>query len=199
MSSPEEIISVIRRFYYSVVGRGNKAVIHYDYLKGFEAGKYSQEYQIMGLFMQELKTLITRECLLPVWTSLQLNRYGIVNNKKSSEIDDSENSFSISDKIVQQSTHSFILRKKTADEIEDEVGLGNCKLIPIKHRHLGQNHEDAEAFVKLPNGRYVKNYIHLRKRGFFFEEIGDLVSTVDQMGDGILVEKNDNKEKDTEL
>ncbi len=71
----------------------------------------------MGDFTQQLKNLITQEVPLPFWTSLQLNRLGITNNKKGSQVDDSENAFGISDRIFQQISHGFIMRQKVMDEI----------------------------------------------------------------------------------
>ena len=173
--SREQVISLIRRFYLAKVGRGNKCLIHLDYLKPFEDSG-SQEYQAMGHFIQDIKTLITTEVPAPLWTSLQLNRQGITTGKRASQIDDSENAFSISDRIAWQVSHAFLLRNKTPDELVIEPGLGNAKMIPIKYRHLGEDYKAALDMVKMPDGSSQKNYIHLKSENFTYSEVGDLQS-----------------------
>jgi replicative DNA helicase len=182
--SADEVISLIRRFYYSRVGRGGKMIVNYDYLKPFDVSNHgSSEWAEMGHFIQKIKSLITREIPCPFWTSLQLNRSGITTNKKNDQIDDSENSFSISDRIVQQASHAFILRHKTLEELAAENNqFGNSKLICVKARHLGEDYEAEIHPVRMPDGKYHKNFIHLNIRSFHVTELGDLSQTANRTG-----------------
>lgn len=173
----DEVVNLIRRFYYQKIGKGKRFLCHYDYLKPFDVSDTSTpEWKEMGHFIQKIKTLITKEIPhMPFWTSLQLNKSGITGNKKSSEIDDTENTFSISDRIVQQTTHAAIMRWKTPEELaNDGPENGNVKLIFVKHRHLGKDYLDALIPVKLPDGKgLAKNYINIRSNNFHFEDKGD--------------------------
>lgn len=183
--SPKEIVSVIRRFYVSVVGSGNQFVTHYDYLKSFESfGVNSPEWQQMGYFVQMLKTLITSKSGVPtsIWTSLQLNKGGIIGNKTSATLDDTENTFSVSDRIIQQVSHAFLFRNKTMEELADYPKHGECNLINVKKRHLGEDYESALTPVRMPDGSLRPNYIHIKSRGFCFDEMGDLASAVNTGG-----------------
>ncbi len=173
--TPDQILSLIRRFYMSKVGRGNKMLLHLDYLKPFDdQNSNAPEYAMMGHFIGKVKTLITTEVPTSLWTSLQLNRQGITNNKRANQVDDSENAFGVSDRIYQQVSHAFLLRPKLMDEIAVEPGMGNTKMFNVKYRHLGEGFQDALDPVKLRDNSFVKNYIHLNAKSFTFEEIGDM-------------------------
>jgi replicative DNA helicase len=173
--NPEEILSLMRRYSYTEAGRGNDFLVHYDYLKPFNFDSRTPEYKEMGHFIQGLKSLITNEIPARVWTSLQLNRSGIVNNKTSQEVDDSENSFSMSDRIIQQTTHSFLMRPKLMDEITQEDNrFGNTVCKNMKARHLGRDVDRHFKLVKMPDGGFKRNYINLETEAFFFQERGDL-------------------------
>jgi len=176
--SSEEIISFIRRYYLSQVGRGNPMIAHMDYLKR-KTEPNMADWASMGNFIQGVKTLITKEVPIPFWTSLQLNRAGVVNNKKVDEIDDTENTFGISDEIVQQTSYSFIMRNKHVEEIGNEgPGFGNIKLIPVKTRHLGKEWKRAINMVKTNDGKYKKNHVNLFSESFYFEDRGDMIDMV---------------------
>lgn len=182
--SPREIISLIRRFFLRKIGRGNKFLTHYDYLKAFDLDNTrSSEWQMMGQFLKEVKAFYKNELNNSFWTSVQLNRLGIVGNKNASQIDDTENTFGVSDRISQQSTHSILMRPKTLEEIAVEANqYGNVKAVFPKHRHLGRNAHDALTPVKLPNGQFHKNFIHLLVESFYIKELGDLASTAGKFG-----------------
>lgn len=181
---PKEIISLIRRYSLGVIGRGNQFLIHYDYLKPFNTSDYATpEWKVMGHFIQDIKSFINGEIQLPFWASLQLNRSGITTNKMAVQVDDSENSFSISDKILQQSTHSFILRHKLNEEMTEEGGLkfGNIKMICVKSRHLGHDTAGALKPVEVKKGVFKKNYINILSSSFHFEDKGDLRLMTEQL------------------
>lgn len=198
--TPYEIITLIRKFSYKTAGRGNRFLVNYDYLKPFNFDPRTPEYKEMGHFIQMLKSLITNEIPASAWASLQLNRMGITNNKVSKDIDDSENSFSLSDRIIQQCTHAWLARPKLIDEIA-EVGLewGNMKLECMKHRHLGKDFSRALTPVKTETGKFRKNYINIHGSSFYFEERGDLNDLVKAIKLKYKPEKENENDRDGEL
>lgn len=171
-------ISLMRRVYYKDVGRGNDLLLNYDYLKPFDSDSHhNPEWKQMGHFVQQYKSLVNNEIpQIRGWFSLQLNRSGITNNKTAAQIDDSENSFAISDRIIQQCTSAFLIRNKTYDELTNEGNmLGNLKALPLKFREiLGDEWERHFKMVKMPDGKYKANYLNLNMKSFFFEDKGDL-------------------------
>jgi replicative DNA helicase len=183
LKSPAEIVSIIKRFYFLVVGRDikfdpkhrkTKLLIHYDYLKPFDFNPNVPEYKEMGHFIQSLKSLILNEIDAAAWVSLQSNRKGITNNRLSSQIDDSEDIFSLSDRIIQQVNHAWIIRQKLMDEVAYEGDkYGNLKMKNVKHRSLGMDYQAALNPVKVGK-KYERNYINLASSSFFFEDKGDL-------------------------
>lgn len=176
--SEKQQLSLIRRVYYSQVGRGKLMLLNYDYLKPFSPDDFNTpEWKQMGHFIQDYKSLVNNEIPeIRTWMSLQLNRSGITNNKASSQIDDSENSFGMSDRIIQQCTSAFLLRRKAYDELTNEGNrFGNLKLIPLKFREvLGDDYKRHFDWVKMLNGAYRTNYINLNMSSFYFEDKGDL-------------------------
>ncbi len=177
-----QIFSLIRRFSYSKVGRGNPFLIHYDYLKPFDDNPFTPEWKEMGHFVQRFKDLLANLETASAWMSLQLNKSGITTNKNQREVDDSENSFSISDRIIQQVDFAWILREKLLDELEEEeYKFGNLKFIPVKARYLGQDPFGYTRKVKCLDDKYRKNYINLHSEIFHFEEKGDLRQMLDTL------------------
>ena len=195
--TPDEICSVIRRFYIGKAGRGNQFMIHYDYLKSFESfGVNSPEWQQMGYFVQKLKTLITSPngVPVPIWTSLQLNKGGIVGNKSMAMIDDTENTFSISDRIIQQVSHAFLFRKKSLEELHAWPNRGNSKLINVKKRHLGRDWQAAINPVRMPDGTLQDNYFHMNASSFIYNELGDLATTANTAGKLVIQDTDEDSE-----
>lgn len=179
----QQQLSLIKRVYYKEVGRGNDMLLNYDYLKPFDSDNLnSPEWKVMGHFIQDYKSLVNNEIpQIRGWFSLQVNRLGITNNKSSSQVDDSENTFGISDRIMQQSTSSFLIRQKTHDEISAEANrFGDLKMIPVKFREvLGDQWERHFKWIKTHTGAFRKNYINLKMRAFYFEDMGDLQVVTD--------------------
>ncbi len=176
-------ISLMKRVYNrEVKGRDNNPqnilLLNYDYLKPFDSNNFnSPEWKVMGKFIQEYKSLVNNELPdLRGWFSLQVNRGGITNNKMISQVDDSENTFTMSDRIMQQSTSCFLIRQKLHDEISVESNRwGNLKMIPLKFREvLGDQWERHFNWIKTHEGKFRKNYINLNMNSFYFEDKGDL-------------------------
>jgi len=209
--TPDQILSVIKRFYWTIVKQrhaplddGLEFVIFYDYLKAFEnnskgESKYMQEYQLMGYFMQKIKRLIQNVVPASLWTSLQVNRLGITGNKSSDDIDDTENVFGLSDRIIQQATHAALLRRQTTDELAQEPNCGNYKLIFTKARHLGKDRDAHVMPVRMHDGNYKKNFIYLEGKNFCWREIGDLGTMKDQIATPPPADPKDEEERNAEL
>lgn len=192
--TPDQIIAIAKRFYLSKVKHrkapiedGLEMLMFYDYLKSFEntdsgQSRYKQEYQQMGDFMLKIKRLLQHTIPAALWTSLQVNRIGISGNKSMDQIDDTENVFGLSDRIIQQSTHAALLRRMTEEELAVEAGVGNYKLIFTKARHLGRDRDAHNDPVRMPDGSFRKNCIFLEGKNFLWKEMGDLSILKNKMG-----------------
>lgn len=182
-------INLLKRFYYSEIGRGNPLLFNFDYIKttyeNTAAGK--NEWQIVGEMVDKYKKCIQREIvnekgpLISMMTAVQSNRAGITNNKQSANVVDDESIVSLSDRITQFSSHMFILRNKTADEVQNEKGFGTHKLICVKARHLGKDVFGAINPIKMPDGSMKKNFFNLDFSNFAITEKGDLRDLVDSL------------------
>ena len=186
--SPKEILAYVKRFYYNKVGRGNPLIINYDYIKGMSStgrSSSSAEHQILGDFVNDFKSLITEEINACVWSGVQNNRTGIVTGRKGEEIaEENDGQMGLSDRIIQQSTHGFILRYKLPTELAREKGkFGNVKLVCVKKRKLtGRRYEELLYPIQLPDGKFVNNYFNLESKGFGYTDKGSLKDMLDTLG-----------------
>jgi len=127
---------------------------------------------------------------ISMMTSVQSNRSGITTNRNASNIVDDESIVSLSDRITQFCSHMFILRNKSADEVQDERGFGTHKLINVKARHLGRDIAGAINPVRLPDETLRKNFINLECNNFRITEKGDLRDIVDSQSTNATLEEN---------
>jgi hypothetical protein len=177
----DSMVNTLKRFYYSKVGRGNRMVFSFDYIKTTSENIANKsEWQVVGEMVDKFKKCVQKEILwegepiIPMITSVQSNRYGITNNRTAQTIVDDESIVSLSDRITQFCSHMFILRNKTADEIESEgQRFGTHKLINVKSRHLGDDVAGAIEPVRVGDA-LRKNAINLNFNNFNIEECGDL-------------------------
>lgn len=177
----DSMINTLKRFYYSRVGRGNKMVFSFDYIKtSSESAANKSEWQTVGEMVDKFKKCIQKEILeegnpvIPMITSVQSNRSGITTNRQSANIIDDESIVSLSDRITQFCSHMFILRQKTNDEVAEEGNqFGTHKLINVKSRHLGKDIAGAVEPVQVDDN-LRKNFINLSFRNFNITECGDL-------------------------
>lgn len=187
--SIDSMINIIRRFYFSEVGRGNKMIFSFDYIKtSYEKQNGLSSWEAVGRMVDKFKQLIQKELsfadgpTVSMLTSVQSNRLGITNNRNSDNIVDDESIVSLSDQITQFCSHLFLLRQKTMDEIQSEPeGFGTHKLLCLKYRWLGEDVHRAIQPVEMPDGSKKKNYINLHMENFSIEERGDLHDLVDSM------------------
>lgn len=192
--TPKQIIALMKRFWLAKVKHrkikledGLEMLFFYDYLKGFENSdlgnaRYSQEHQQLGYFMQHTKRTLQKVIPASMWTSLQVNRIGISGNKSADQLDDTENVFGLSDRIIQQATHAGLLRRMTNEELALEAGCGNYKFMFRKARHLGRDREAHLNPVRMPDGSLRDNCIFLEGKNFLWKEVGDLHTLKDKIG-----------------
>jgi replicative DNA helicase len=188
----EEMCSLLKRFYYSKVGRGNKMIFSFDYIKSdfSNAGK-GEGWMMVAKMVDRFKQCIHKElCFdgerpVAMISSVQANRAGITTRRAVEDIVEDESVISLSDSIVQFCSHAFLLRKKVAEELQAEDGrFGTHKLINLAARHLG---EDAMAHldpVTMPDGSKKDNFINLDFQNFSITEKGDLNDIVRAQSNG---------------
>jgi replicative DNA helicase len=176
----DAMVSTLKRFYYSQVGRGNKMIFSFDYIKTTSESSNKSEWQVVGEMVDKFKKCIQKEILedgepvIPMITSVQSNRSGITNNRHSEDVIDDESVVSLSDRITHFCSHLFILRAKTIDEMQsDGFHFGTHKLINVKSRHLGKDIAGAIEPVRIGD-QLRKNFINLEFKNFNIEERGDL-------------------------
>ena len=176
----DEIVSLIRRWYLSVVGRGNKCVVVYDYLKltGEKLSAFWAEHQALGEKVDKLKR-ISEEYDFPLLTAIQTNRSGENNNRSSQDIADNGTAIAQTSRLQWFCTYLGIFRRRTEDEmIVDTKESGTHKLIEVKARYQGKNAAGHNDFIKrvFPDGkeRYVRNFINFNIDNFKVEERGSL-------------------------
>tara|TARA_B100000941_G_scaffold290846_1_gene275216 strand:+ start:38 stop:1558 length:1521 start_codon:yes stop_codon:yes gene_type:complete len=187
--SVDNMINLVRRFYYSKVGRGNRMILNFDYIKTtFENFSSKTEWQVVGEMVDKFKRLVMKdivfenEPMIAMLTSVQSNRTGIVGNRNSNNIIDDESIVSLSDRITQFSSHLFSLRKKTTDELENEPEeFGSHRLTCLKHRDLGKDVVRALSLVEMPDGTKVRNSINLDIVNFNIIDKGDMKDLSDSM------------------
>ena len=167
----EEVASIVKRWYFSKVGRGNQCVIVYDYIKlTGESDKNKQEYQLIGDKVNALKELCL-ELNVPILTACQLNR------SAENGVDDSS-AISQSDRLQWYASFVAIFRRKSVEEIADDgMEFGSHKLIPLATRFQGKDSAGHHDLVRIKEGKKIKyapNYISFNINNFNVEETGTL-------------------------
>ena len=179
----DQVLSIIRRWYYAVVGKGNKCLIAYDYIKltGEKLGGNYNETQILGTKISKLKDL-ANDLNFPIITSMQLNRMAEnSHNKNGDEID--SGMISTSDRLSWFASYiGGFVKKNPTSLMRDGKKYGTHKLVTFHSRYQGR---DAAGFNdavlrKDENGneKYVNNYINFNLENFRVEERGTLEDIV---------------------
>ncbi len=173
------------------VGRDNKCIIAYDYVKltGEKVDRNWAEHQAIGEKIDKLKR-VAEEIKAPLVTAMQMNRSGESHNRNSANLTDDSSAISLSDRLQWFATFVAIFRRKTLDEIAmDGERFGTHKLIPLKTRFQGREaagHQDLvrRRIVENINGnevrseRFVNNFINFRVENFKVREEGSLVDII---------------------
>jgi replicative DNA helicase len=199
----DQICSIIRRWYLSKVGRGNQALIAYDYVKltGEKVGQNWAEHQAIGDKIDKLKR-ISEEIKCPVITAMQLNRTGENFNRSSTNVVDDSSVIALSDRLQWFASFVAIFRRKTLDELAlDGQEFGTHKLIPTKTRFQGKEAAGHQDLIRRldPNGKQIwaQNYLNYNVQNFRIEERGSLLSIAERQREQY--ELNDRNENDGEI
>jgi len=176
----KEVLSMAKRWYYKECGKGNPAIIIYDYLKiTSDLDKNRQEWQQLGDKISYLNEL-GHELNIPIYTGAQQNRTAFEAN--GARRDDST-TVGGSDRIQQYSCFNSIFREKTLEEISEHGNsFGTHVLIPIKSsRTSGVDNFDLNKNVEIIDSSTGKKKW---KRNFLCYEISNyLVSEKGCYGD----------------
>jgi replicative DNA helicase len=199
----DQICSIIRRWYLSKVGRGNQAMIAYDYIKltGEKVGQNWAEHQAIGDKIDKLKR-ISEEIHCPIITAMQLNRTGENFNRNSSNVVDDSSVISLSDRLQWFASFVAIFRRKTLDEVTlDGQSFGTHKLIPTKTRFQGKDAAGHQDLIRrLDSGGkeiWAQNYLNYQVTNFNIEERGSLRDVAQHQREQY--ELNDTNPNDGEL
>lgn len=199
----DQICSLVRRWYYSHVGRGNPFILGYDYIKltGEKVGNNWAEYQAIGDKIDKLKKL-SEELSCPIITAMQMNRSGENYNRRGGAVVDDSSAISLSDRLQWFASFVAIFRRKTVDEIaEDGEEFGTHKLVPLKTRFQGRDaaghHDLVRRIMADGTTRFVNNFLNFSITNFNVTEMGSLHAIVNRDRDQH--ELNDGSERDGEL
>jgi replicative DNA helicase len=199
----DEVCSIIRRWYLSVVGRGNKCIVCYDYLKltGEKLSNNWAEYQALGEKVDKFKSLC-KELDFPFLTAIQINRSGENRGRQSDNVTDDASVISISDRLLWFTTYLGIFRRKTEDELMlDTPGMGTHKLVEIKARYQGREAAGHQDWIQrtFPDGsqKYVRNYINYSIENFRVVENGSLRDSIAAQNAQFLLTSPERGERET--
>jgi len=201
----DQVCSIVRRWYYSQVGRGNKCIVAYDYVKltGEKVERNWAEHQAIGEKIDKLKKL-SEEINAPIITAMQMNRSGETHNRKSSDILDDSSAIALSDRLQWFAAFVAIFRRKTIDEIALDGGqerFGSHKLIPLKTRFQGKDaaghHDLIRRTFEDGSEKYVNNYLNFGVENFGVTEHGSLNDIMEAQSEQH--ELNDERSNDGEL
>ncbi len=202
--SVDEVCSIIRRWYLSVVGRGKKAVVVYDYLKltGEKLSNHWAEHQALGEKVDKFKR-ISEEFDFPFMTAIQLNRTGENTGRQSNNVVDDGSAVSLSDRLQWFATYLGIFRRKTEDEITlDTPDSGTHKLIEVKARYQGREAAGHQDFIlrDFPDGsrKWVRNYLNFDIENFSVVEQGTLRDSIMRQNAQFLVRDTPNATPEVE-
>lgn len=181
----DEVCALIRRWHMKYVGRGNRCVIAYDYVKltGERVDRNWAEHQAIGEKIDKLKR-IAEEIKAPLITAMQMNRSGESFNRFSNNLVDDSSAISLSDRLQWFATFVAIFRRKTADErASDGDQFGTHKLIPLKTRFQGRDaagHQDllrrtlTDPRSGQQSEKLVNNFLNFQVENFLVREEGSL-------------------------
>lgn len=202
--TPEEMVALLKRIYYSEVGRGNELIFSFDYIKtDFSNLDKGNNWAYVGKTLHDFKQTISRDLkfdgkpTVSMLTSVQTNRSGIVTNRTSDTVVDDESVIGLTDNIIQFVSHLFLLRKKTIDEIGMEgEQFGTHKMKCLAARHLGEDAFGHLNPVEFPDGKR-DNWINLQFSNFNVEERGDARKVAEVLaGNDVHAQMTDSAEAD---
>jgi len=199
----DEVCSLVKRWYYKQVGRGNQCIVAYDYVKltGEKLGNNWAEHQAIGEKIDKLKKL-SEEINCPIITAMQMNRSGENFNRKSNMVVDDSSAIALSDRLQWFASFVGIFRRKTVDEIaSDGEQFGTHKLVPIKTRFQGKDAAGHHDLVKRRNEQgefsYQNNFLNFNVESFNVEEKGSLDDIVKVENEQFELKDKENEDSGT--
>ncbi len=173
----EQVCSIIRRWYFSQVGRGNKCLVIYDYLKltGEKISNNWAEHQAIGEKIN-LMNEVGGQLKIPIWTSMQMNRSAEDGRDDSAAV-------AISDRLQWFCAFNGIFRRRSLEELQrDGESFGSHKMIPLATRFQGKDGYGHNDSVRIDEGngnvRYEKFYINYHVDNFSVAERGNINNVV---------------------
>lgn len=169
-----EIESIMKRWYYKVVGRGNPALFVYDYLKiTSDLEKNRQEWQQLGDKVSILNE-VGHKLNCPIIAAGQQNREAVGQHGRN---DDSITT-GASDRINQYCCFGSVFREKTQDEISEHGEQNGSHILnPFKvSRTTGKddyhNHRRVRVVDPATNRtKFKKNFINYEISKYDVREI----------------------------
>jgi replicative DNA helicase len=176
-----DVLTTIRKWYYKVVGRGNKAFVVFDYLKVNDSESNRQEWQKLGDWVNYLNEC-GNKLGIPIAAGAQQNRTGSQNGFR---LDDAT-TIGGSDRILQFGRFGGLIRRKTVEELTSHgVKFGTHLLKPVKYsRDNGEIDYNSCAYIKVPDphtqkSKIEQNFINLDIKHYAVTEKGTLQDIVD--------------------
>lgn len=196
----DQVLSIIRRWYYRRVGKGNRCLISYDYIKltGEKIGGNYSEHQAIGNKVDAFKQ-ISKELNVPILTSMQLNRMAEnSHNKGGDEVD--SGMISLSDRLSWFASFIGAFVKKSPESLtRDGKEFGTHKMVALHTRYQGREAVGFNDLIKRKdeNGveRYTKNYINFKIDNFKVDEKGTLEDII-KLENNVITQAPDDNDKD---
>lgn len=170
----KEIISMARRWFYKNVGRGNKGMIVYDYLKiTSDVEKNRQEWQQLGDKISYLNEL-GYDLNIPIFTAGQQNRGAEFNGVRN----DDSTTAGASDRINQYACFNAVFRAKTLEEMSEQgMQYGTHLLKPFKTSRTNgvddfNKYKNVRILDHAGKGKYKANFINYEIADYLITEKG---------------------------
>ena len=178
----DEILSIIRHWFYKYVGTGNKAMVVYDYLKiASDFSENRKEWQQLGDKISYLNE-IAAKLDIPLFSAGQQNRSA---EQQDGQRNDSSTTAAASDRINQYVAFNAAFRAKTLDELNDHgPKFGTHLLKPFKFSRTQGNdpyllNEKVKVYDPVKNKQIIKqNFLNYKIDHYSIEEVGDLKKIV---------------------
>lgn len=198
--STDQVVSIVRRWYNSKVGRGNDCIICYDYLKlvNEPTTDSSKEFQLMGDKVDKFKKLA--EEINAIWlTAVQLNRTAENQGKKEGTYSTNQASISLSDRISWFASFVALFQRKTMDQISmDGPEFGSHSMHVVKARFNGPKAPGFFDIVeRVMDGKkqYVQNYLSFDVKNFDVREIGSLQTIINKGKNKVNIQNNSTEDE----
>lgn len=198
----DQLCSLVRRWFFKNVKRGNNCAIFYDYVKltGETVGNNWAEHQAIGDKIDKLKKL-SEELDCPIFTAMQMNRSGENHNRAANQMNDDSSAIALSDRLQWFASFVAIFRRKTLDEMDEDGDFGTHKLIPLKTRWQGRDaaghHDRIRRTFSNGTQAWVNNYLNYSVNNFAVEERGTLEDIIQSQQE--IHEASDERSNDGEI